>query len=270
MTTWALAPWWDGILCNIGIALELSSTAALDIDEGIESEDELREFLSDLGIPVTRAIRSGRTSSFGVHLLYSGVMNSGSFVIEWRGKLVKGEVKSKYKYVAAEGSFHKSGNQYTRLWNLPLTETPVALFTDILARSVKKAQTTQSAPSFSGQSVQQDELETYFDKNDEEVTLEGFNKSKNALEYIRVEGCPWQELHKQPNGPKDFAIYLGRTDSPSTVFTNHAVKDGRKIAGGRVTRRGWRRRTESSLCNQLGRSPSRTASRRRHLSSLDH
>jgi AAA domain/Bifunctional DNA primase/polymerase, N-terminal len=209
MTTHALTSWWDGIPCNVGIALELSGLTALDIDEGIDSEDELKQFLSDFGIPATRAIRSGRTSSFGVHLLYQGVMDSDSFVIEWRGKVVTGEVKSRYKYVAGEGSFHKSGQQYTRLWNVPMTETPTSLFTNILANSKKVTVPPPSACAFSGTGVSQDELEAFLDKNTEDVSLEGFNKAKNALEYLRTEGCPWQELHKQGNGRRDFAIYLG-------------------------------------------------------------
>ena len=60
LTTPALETWKDGIACNVLIALELSDLTALDIDEGIDSETELKEFLAAFSIPSTRCIRSGR------------------------------------------------------------------------------------------------------------------------------------------------------------------------------------------------------------------
>jgi hypothetical protein len=217
-TTPALQAWWDGLECNPAVALELSKLTALDIDEGIDSENELIEFLAEFHIPITRAIKSGRTSAFGVHLLYQGVMDSGSFAIEWHGKTVKGEVKSRDKYVAAEGSFHKSGNRYTRLWDTVMTETPVTLFAEILTtHSTTKTTPTDEVPaSFDGDNVTPEQFEAWADKNGESFTYAGFHEGKQAAMYTRDLRCPWEEaahakgetLHTTENKDGDFAVFI--------------------------------------------------------------
>jgi Bifunctional DNA primase/polymerase, N-terminal len=227
-TTPALQAWWDGLESNPAIALELSGLTALDIDEGIGDENELLEFLSEFHIPITRAVRSGRTSSFGVHLLYTGVTDSGSFAIEWHGKIVKGEVKSRDKYVAAEGSFHKSGNQYTRLWNTVMTATPVALFTAILKNHApaKSAVTVIPDAAFEGSSVTPEQFETWAEKNGENFTFAGFHEGKQASMYTRDAGCPWIEKHTttKPNEDSDFAIFVPINGKMSAVCVHESCK----------------------------------------------
>ena len=228
-TTPALQAWWDGLESNPAIALELSGLTALDIDDGIASENELLEFLADFNIPITRAIRSGRSSSFGIHLLYTGVMDSGSFAIPWHDKTVKGEIKSRDKYVAAEGSFHKSGNQYTRLWNTLMTETPVTLFADILknhAPAKSTAATVIPDTAFEGSSVTPEQFETWAEKNGEGFTFAGFHEGKQASMYMRDAGCPWIEKHTttKPNEEADFAVFIPINGKMSAVCVHESCK----------------------------------------------
>jgi bifunctional DNA primase/polymerase-like protein len=228
-TTPALQAWWDGLESNPAIALELSGLTALDIDEGISDENELLEFLAEFQIPVTRAVRSGRTSSFGVHLLYTGVMDSGSFAIQWRGKTVKGEIKSRDKYVAAEGSFHKSGNQYTRLWNTVMMETPVTIFADILKNHAPAKSTGSTVipdAAFEGSSVTPEQFETWAEKNGESFTFAGFHEGKQASMYTRDAGCPWIEKHTttKPNEEADFAVFIPVNGKMSAVCVHESCK----------------------------------------------
>jgi AAA domain/Bifunctional DNA primase/polymerase, N-terminal len=234
-TSSALIAWQDGFDCNVGVALELSGLTALDIDDGINSEDELKDFLADFHIPATRAIRSGRVSSFGVHLLYRGAMaGSAPFVIPWRQKLVRGEVKSRApRYVAAEGSFHKSGKQYTRLWNLPMIETPVALFDDILTTHPAKTSPNvdiASTADSSGDGVTQDEFEAFAEKNHESFTYAGVHAAKQAHMYLRDSiatdgsdhgGCPWASEHECPNHDGDFAVFIPVNGGPLSAKCQH-------------------------------------------------
>jgi hypothetical protein len=225
-TTLALQAWWDGLESNPAIALELSGMTALDIDDGISDENELLAFMSDFNIPITRAIRSGRTSSFGVHLLYKGVTDSGSFAIEWRDKTVKGEVKSRDKYVAAEGSFHKSGNQYIRLWDTVIAETPVPLFADILKNHTATKVTASVAPdaaAFEGTSITPEQFEAWAEKNGEAFTFTGFHEGKQAAMYTRDAGCPWAEKHTttKPNEETDFAVFIPIADGKLSAVCVH-------------------------------------------------
>jgi hypothetical protein len=213
-TTAALQTWWDGLDCNVGIALWLSDLTVLDIDEGIESEEELLDFLTEMNIPVTRCVKSGRVSSFGAHLYFAGKMASGSFSIPWHNKFVKGEIKSEHKYVASEGSFHKSGQQYRRIWDKPLTETPTVLFENILSEhpltKVKAPEIQTPAVPFDGTAVTPEQFEKWCEKTGEDIIDAGFNATKNAHMYLRAEGCPWKDSHTTPSkDDSDFAVFIG-------------------------------------------------------------
>jgi hypothetical protein len=238
-TTPALACWNAGLECNPAVALGLSGLTVFDIDEGISDENELLEFLAEFHIPTTRAVKSGRTSSFGVHLYFSGAMSFGHFEIAWHGKTVTGEVKSGPRYVAAEGSFHKSGNQYTRLWDRPLTPTPVSLFTHLLTEHSPSQTQLQpvGSDSMGIDAVSRDAFEAWLEKNTETVRYVGFNKRKEAHEYIRVERCPWEEFHDQPNGPNDFAIYVGESGMAVNCVHTSCRKAWKDTSGWKSYRR---------------------------------
>jgi hypothetical protein len=223
-TTTALASWEDGITSNPAIALELSGLAVMDIDGGIDCGYRLKEFMVDFGIPITKCVKSGRTSSFGAHLHFVGVVPSGDFSIPWRGGFVTGEIKSDApRYVAAEGSFHKSGLRYVRIWDLPLEPTPVALFADILAKypNTKKSVIDLDAASlpFDGDSVTCEQFEAWCENVHEEFSgpFLVIHRGQKAYMYVRLSGCPFDEkdlettgkhLHKGDNGDGDFVVFL--------------------------------------------------------------
>jgi hypothetical protein len=229
VTTPALKAWLDAMkigvpAANIFVSTELSILTVADFDEGLADEGELVAFCSEFNIPITRCIRSGRRTSFGAHLYFAGLMQSGHFAIPWRGKIVSGEIKSRGVYVVAEGSFHnKSGEQYSRLWDLPLAETPVALFTALLEKykpAGTEAKADPDAPRvvFDGASITQERFEECLTENKQDFTYGCYNAAKARHEYYRDGGCPWDEqaksegrdLHTGENAPdSDFAIYFG-------------------------------------------------------------
>lgn len=243
-TTAALQAWWDGHDGGIAIALELSGLCVLDVDTGIDNEEELIAFLKDFGIPITRCIRSGRVSSFGCHLYFLGVMQSGSFEIQWRGKTVKGEVKScAPRYVVSEGSIHKSGQRYTRIWNIPRESTPVTLFTEILAKyPPASAPVDHSDPDdhiFEGDSVTSEEFEAWAEKAKQSFTDPIFHQGKNAFMYLREGGCPWAHLHTGENHDGDFAVFIPLSGRMSATCMHQSCKSAWTESGCWKSFRAW-------------------------------
>jgi hypothetical protein len=238
-STAALQAWWDGLAVNYAIALELSGLCVADIDEGIASEAELVAFLAEFNIPVTRCIRSGRTSSFGCHLYFRGVMESGSFAIPFHGKIVKGEIKSSApRYVVGESSFHKSGQQYVRLWDVAIEPTPVSLFTELLEK-YPQVKATSTIPTitdtkvFEGDAVTCEQFELWAEKNGEAFSTPVFHEGKQAWMYIRDNGCPWEEahvamtgehIHTGDNGDADFAVYVPLAGKMSAKCQHESCK----------------------------------------------
>jgi hypothetical protein len=210
-TTPALEAWNDGLAVNYAVALELSGLCVVDIDEGIADENELSAFLDHFQIKESRCIRSGRVSSFGAHIYYKSVMESGSFAIPWNGKIVKGEVKSSApRYVVGEGSFHKSGQRYVRLWDVPIEPTPVVL-TDILAKypqTKTHAEFSEVSAPFEGDAITCEQFEGWADEAKQDFVAPVFNKAKNAWLYVREDGCPWKHLHTGENHDTDFAVFV--------------------------------------------------------------
>jgi hypothetical protein len=217
VTTRALKAWEDAIkvgvpAANIFVSTETSNRTVLDLDKGLTDEAELIQFCEEFSIPRTRCIRSGRDTSLGAHLYYEGIMESGHFSVSWHGKMITGEIKSKGVYVVGEGSFHKSGSQYSRLWDLAVLPTPVALFTKLLAdNKVEGGAAPYDGPkiTFDGMSISQERFEECLAANKQDVTYDCYNPHKNRHEYLRVDRCPWEEFHTGENNDSDFAIYFG-------------------------------------------------------------
>jgi hypothetical protein len=118
--------------------------------------------------------------------------------------------------------------------SLPLTPTPVDLFTQLIDESKTKltpshgvldAHDTHNAiydatpGTFDDEDkVTPDRLETWWEKCDEEFTYYGREKSGLQREmWIRDDGCPCKELHTNPDGPKDFAVLL---DDDGKLYVN--------------------------------------------------
>ena len=250
VTTPALKAWHDAIkigvdAANIAIALELSNLTVMDLDEGIADEQELIQFCAEFNIPITRCIRSGRRTAFGAHLYYAGTMPSGHFTIEWRGKTIKGEIKSVGCYTVGEGSFHpKSGEQYARLWDVPLAETPTELFTTLLEKyrpNSDAAPVPSDAPTvtFEGASITQERFEQCLAENKQDVTYGCYDTTKRRHMYLRDDRCPWEEFHTGKTVMPTSQFTSARTGSVSSANTNPARPRGQfRTTGGNHSKRG--------------------------------
>jgi len=106
------------IACNAGVDL--------DIDKGISSIEEARNFAALLGLPPTLAVRTGREPGFGAQFHFTGeAPRSGPF--ERNG--VSGEVRSisSNLYGLWAGSVHPSGKKYEIVVDLPIAAWPAGI-----------------------------------------------------------------------------------------------------------------------------------------------
>lgn len=119
--TKALQPYIDGYAANIGIACGQSDLAVVDVDYGLNSAEELDAWMKKNNLPPTLAVRTGRRTSYGIHLIYSGAIKTTTFDLDG----CKGEVKSIGGYVLGVGSRHPiSGELYEYLRDIPIVPLP--------------------------------------------------------------------------------------------------------------------------------------------------
>src|SRR5437588_790117 len=95
----ALSAWNDGVAANIGVACEASAITVVDCDTGFVSQEDGIAWAHNLGFD-TLTVRTGRTSSCGIHFYFAGTTKSCSF--ELNG--VSGQIKSAGGYVIGPGS----------------------------------------------------------------------------------------------------------------------------------------------------------------------
>jgi len=216
-TSHALQAWWDNLECNFAIAAELSGLCFVDIDKGLDSLEELTEFMRDFNLPMTRVIRSGRRTSFGAHLYYRGVVPSsvGQLSIPWRGKIVILEIKSRgdNMYVVGENSVHPTSKEkYTRAIDLPIAPTPSILCDLIgkysLVKSIVIPVASGDSHAVNGDHVSKEDLETFFEDNGEDFTYVHFNETTKRLCWLRDDRCPWESAHEHKNNPADFMVMI--------------------------------------------------------------
>lgn len=94
---------------NVGIATGPSGLCVVDADYGLTDPASWLAWCRENGMPSTYAVRSGRRSSFGVQMYYTGSTKDGRF--ELNG--VSGDIKSAGGYVLAAGSIHpETGETY--------------------------------------------------------------------------------------------------------------------------------------------------------------
>ena len=97
--------WWKKMPnANIGVA----GGVIVDIDEGCASLEDVERFMLLRGLTETLIIRTGRRTSFGAQIHYSGTAPNGPYDIN----SVKGEVRSAGYYGIWAGSIHESGEKY--------------------------------------------------------------------------------------------------------------------------------------------------------------
>ncbi len=123
------------------------------------------------------------------------------------------------KYVVSPFSIHPSGAVYTISEDNPIMPIPDAL----VAWIANKQPQTQSTPQenaqkagilIGGSLVTKDSFENWLTKHNEDYEDGEYIKSEARWRWIRTDRCPWESLHTNKNGDKDFAIFLHDLTGP--------------------------------------------------------
>ena len=137
--------WWAHTPnANVPIATGKSGLVVLDVDTGLESEEDLRAFMSAHDLPETFAVRTGSRPKFAVQLYYSGdgVETFNHWEVGSHGGDVRG---STWGHVMAAGCIHPdSGEEYKVLWDVPIV--PVPNFVRALKAKKKEREIDPTAP----------------------------------------------------------------------------------------------------------------------------
>jgi Bifunctional DNA primase/polymerase, N-terminal len=128
--------WWAQIpACNPAIACGASNLLVIDVDEGLSSWEHAREWMLRNGLPPTYAVRTGRRTSYGAQLYYSGAVATTYFELDG----CSGQIKSTGGYVMAAGSIHPdSGERYIVVCDQGLASLPIAAYSKLTAVSKRK------------------------------------------------------------------------------------------------------------------------------------
>lgn len=122
----AYRAWEDGNEANFGVGGGPSNLTIIDVDKGIANYTQLRSWMEAKGLPDTLIVKSGRKSSFGAHLYYSGAVHTTPYDMDG----VVGELRGLGAYVVGPGSIHPDGDRYEIINDVsvaPLPEAYVAL-----------------------------------------------------------------------------------------------------------------------------------------------
>jgi hypothetical protein len=112
--------WWTKYpTSNVGVCGQI----ILDVDHGLSSEREGRNFIGAMGLTETLCIRTGNRSGFRVQFHYAGSTANCSYERFGCG----GEVRCRNEYGLWHGSIHPSGARYELLVDLPLAQWPEGL-----------------------------------------------------------------------------------------------------------------------------------------------
>src|SRR5208282_550553 len=80
--TIALKPWNDGHEANYGVAGGKSNLTIIDCDSGLQDDAALYAWMAKNSLPETFIVRSGRTTSAGYHLYFSGAVPTTGYQID--------------------------------------------------------------------------------------------------------------------------------------------------------------------------------------------
>lgn len=117
----ALRAWNEGHPANYGISCGMSNICVVDCDKGLADYDAFIQWRDEHKLPETYTVRTGRRSSYGVQMYYTGAIATAGFKI---GD-VTGELKSIGGYVVGPGSVHPdSGEKYEVLIDASLAQLP--------------------------------------------------------------------------------------------------------------------------------------------------
>ena len=121
----ALAPYSDNIAANYGVACGASNLIVVDVDHGIQSLEQLTDWMLKNHLPETFTVQSGRDSTdTGFHLYYSGRQATTGFSLDG----VTGELKSDGGYVVGPSSRHPSGQLYRIVKDIAIVPFPAGVF----------------------------------------------------------------------------------------------------------------------------------------------
>lgn len=114
--------WWEeNPDYNIGVALGPSNLTVLDMDTGIADLDAAREWVRRNQLPNTFTVRTGRRTSFGLQLYFSGTVQNRPYDHDG----VSGEIRSSGYYVVGPGSIHPDSSEpYVILADRKLAPVP--------------------------------------------------------------------------------------------------------------------------------------------------
>jgi len=147
---------------NPAIALGPSSLTVMDVDEGLaDKEAALAWFKQVFGNLETFVVQTGRRTSFGLQLYFSGINNNRPYTFG----SVKGEIRSAGYYVLAPGARHdKSGEPYLILNpKKPVPAPPIILeLTKEKAPRPQGAETKKVEPSWRHYFLVERARELYF------------------------------------------------------------------------------------------------------------
>lgn len=113
--------WEDGNEANYGVGGGPSNLTIIDVDKGIANYTQLRSWMEAKGLPDTLIVKSGRKSSFGAHLYYSGAVHTTPYDMDG----VVGELRGLGAYVVGPGSIHPDGDRYEIINDVPVAPLPM-------------------------------------------------------------------------------------------------------------------------------------------------
>ncbi len=121
-TWWTMWP-----IANVGIATGASGLTVLDIDHGINSEQDFHLFAATKGLPTTYTVRTGRRDGFGVQMYFWNRHDETVKSIAWidEDPNVSGDIRGGTGYVMAAGSIHPDSKEpYEMLVSAPVAPVP--------------------------------------------------------------------------------------------------------------------------------------------------
>lgn len=130
----ALRPYDNGVAANFAIAPGVTGHTFVDVDKGIQNDKELLAWMQRNQIPPTLTVRTGRDSSAGYHLIYSGAVKTHPFELD----SVTGEVRSIGAYCVAPGSVHPDSHRRYE-WHPLFRDVPIAPLPEIF-KSQRKSE----------------------------------------------------------------------------------------------------------------------------------
>jgi len=142
-----ITAWWTKYAtANIGIACGASDQYVVDVDHGLNSEEDFHAWRMRNNLPVTYTVRSGGRPEFRVQMYYAGAVECNG---KWDLDGCSGEIRSIGGYVCAAGSIHPdTGETYQVLVDAPLAPRPA-----VIEQAVKQAERIALTPRKPGERI---------------------------------------------------------------------------------------------------------------------